>query len=87
MTLLELEEPPSLVHAVDRAPSTMGEVLTYVASRLGVPVPEDSGDGTLTGKTIDASLLHSLLPADGLRYPTFREGYGALIDAAEAERG
>ncbi|WP_146341726.1 NAD-dependent epimerase/dehydratase family protein [Nesterenkonia sp. NBAIMH1] len=87
VTLLELEEPPSLVHAVDRAPSTMGEVLTYVAARLGVPVPEDSGNGTLSGKTIDASLLHSLLPRDGLRYPTFREGYGALIDAAEAERG
>ena len=35
---------PALLHAADTEPAPMGEVLAFLAHRLGVPTPENSGD-------------------------------------------
>lgn len=78
-TVLRLADIPPLLHAVDREPATVGQVLTYLAGQMGVPVPDDNGTGTPSGKRIDGSPLHELLGQQGLRYPTFREGYSELL--------
>ena len=85
--VLAAPEPPRLLHAVDHDAALLGEVAAHLAHRMGVPVPPDDsgpGEGPL-GKTVDGTLVHSLLPADQWRYPTFREGYDALL--AEVSEG
>lgn len=77
--VLQAQQPPALLHAADTEPAPMGEVLAFLAHRLGVPTPENSGDGTSTGKTLDTTLLRRMLGARDLRFPTFREGYDALL--------
>lgn len=77
--ILEVDNPPSIVHAVDRAAAPLGEVADHIASLLGVPEPPaapETGRRDL-GKTLDGSLAHSLVRE--LQYPTFREGYAALL--------
>ncbi|MDO4919073.1 NAD(P)H-binding protein [Kocuria sp.] len=80
-TVLEAAEPPRLLHAVDHCAAQLGEVAAYLAHLVGVPVPPDSsgpGEGPL-GKLVDGTLVHSLVPRTEWRYPTFREGYRALV--------
>lgn len=81
LTLLEAERPPRLLHAVDAEPAPLGEVLRHLAAELNVPVPPDTGSGDPVGKAIDAAALHRLLGPNGLRYPSFREGYAPLLAA------
>ncbi len=82
VTLVASMDPPELLHATDGTPVRQAELATFIAQRLGVPTPPDSGDGTPRGKTIDASGLRSLSNSPSLRYPTFREGYAELISGA-----
>ncbi|MCT1615988.1 NAD-dependent epimerase/dehydratase family protein [Kocuria marina] len=84
--VLDAPEPPRLLHAVDHDAARLGDVVTHLAERLGVPGPPDnspSGDGPL-GKIIDGALVHSLVPRSRWRYPTFREGYDALLGTASS---
>lgn len=84
VTLVASMDPPELLHATDGTPVRQAELATFIAQRLGVPTPPDSGDGTPRGKTIDASALRNLSKSPPLRYPSFREGYAKLIsDAAQ----
>lgn len=86
-TVLDAPEPPRLLHAVDHDAAQLGDVVTHLAARLGVAVPPDSspaGEGPL-GKIIDGALVHSLVPRSRWRYPTFREGYDALLGASSPE--
>lgn len=76
--LLRAEEPPRLLHAVDRAPVPLGEVVDHIATRLGLPSPPDAG-GNGGGTVLDGSLAAAFLGE--LRYPTFREGYDELTSA------
>ena len=87
VALLEAEEPPRLLHAADREPAPMGEVVRHLSARLGVPVPPDTGPGTPSGKSIDAAALHRLLGPGGLRYPSFREGYEPLLGTFDQASG
>lgn len=80
VTVLGSPAPPELLHAVDTEPATQGEVMGFLAGRLGVPVPEDTGDGIRHGRTIDAHRLHAMLGEGGLSYPTYRQGYARLIE-------
>lgn len=75
--LLRMPEPPVLVHAVDQAPVPLGEVVAYVAGQLGMSVPPDDPTAEATGLVHDGSLLLSVLGC--LEYPTYREGYAAMI--------
>lgn len=78
-TVLEVQDAPSLLHAVDTEPAPLGEVAAHIARRLGVPVPPDSSpDGVRSeGKTLDSARMQALVGA--LAYPTYREGYDALL--------
>jgi len=83
-TVLESPEPPALVHAVDTEPAVLGDVATHIAGLLGVPVPADSSssaDNAPRGKVLDSSLMQEFVGA--LRYPTYREGYAALLSTEE----
>ncbi|MCT1607313.1 SDR family oxidoreductase [Nesterenkonia massiliensis] len=73
--LLRQPQPIPLLHAVDKAPVPLGEVLSFIAAQLGVPSPPDSGSGSPHGKRIDARMMHHLMEPQGLKYPTYREGY------------
>ncbi|ROZ64289.1 NAD-dependent dehydratase [Kocuria soli] len=74
--VLEADRPPSLLHAVDTEPAPMGDVAAYVAGLLNVPVPPDKPGGP-QGKALDSARMQELVGI--LRYPTYREGYSALL--------
>lgn len=75
--LLRMPGAPALVHAVDQAPAPLGDVVTFLADRLGLPVPADDG-GAPSGFVYDGTLLHSVL--GDLAYPTYEDGYAEMID-------
>ncbi|NKE10805.1 MULTISPECIES: NAD(P)H-binding protein [Kocuria] len=74
--VLEAEQPPSLLHAVDTEPARMGDVAAYIAGKLNVPVPPDKPGGS-AGKRLDSSRMQEFVSA--LRFPTYREGYDSLL--------
>ncbi|WP_423447194.1 NAD-dependent dehydratase [Kocuria sp. KSNUG] len=78
---------PRLLLAVDHDAAPLGDVAAHLAQRLGVPVPPDdsgAGEGPL-GKVVDGELVHALVPREEWRYPTFREGYDALLAHGSAD--
>ena len=75
--MLRAEDPPPLVHAVDQAPATMGEVVTFIADRLGVEPPPRAEPESHGGTVLDGTLLLDVLGT--LRYPSFHEGYAEML--------
>lgn len=75
--MLRTDDPPALLHAVDRKPAPLGDVVRFLAARLGVDVPPDSGSGAPSGLVHDGSLLLSLLGT--LEHPTYESGYADMI--------
>jgi nucleoside-diphosphate-sugar epimerase len=72
---------------VDEEPAARNDVLRWIAARLGVSL-ENAGEAEATGgrdrrRDTDKRCSSARLRASGFRfrYPTFREGYGALIAA------
>lgn len=82
--LLRAEDPPALVHGVDREPVRLGDVVAHIAARLGVPVPPHDPDGPGGGTVLDGARAHGIL--GGLALPTFREGYDAMLGGGDAAR-
>lgn len=74
--VLEADQPPRLLHAVDTEPARMGDVAAYIAEKLSVPTPQDKPGGS-EGKTLDSTRMQKFVGA--LRYPTYREGYDVLL--------
>jgi nucleoside-diphosphate-sugar epimerase len=75
-----LERPASVYLAVDHEPAPIQEVAAWLAARLGLEVPGGTrveSRGTATGKRC----RNDRLVGSGFRleYPTYREGYGALL--------
>lgn len=81
LTLLQADEVPAVLHAVDRRPATLGEVVAFLAERLGVPVPPRGEPAERRGTILDGTRLTEVV--DGLAYPTFEDGYGEML----AQRG
>ena len=83
--LMALERPDPLYLAGDEEPAEIGEVLRWLAARLGAPEPHvDSQEtGMRYGRTSNKRVRSARLRASGyrFRFPTFREGYGELIAA------
>ena len=83
--LLALERPEPLYVGVDDEPASQCDVYRWIARRLGVPGPkvEAAAGETRYGRRSNKWCGNRRLRASGyaFRYPTFREGYGALIDA------
>ena len=87
--LVHLVERPALASLYlgsDLAPTPMGEILDWIAARLGLDAPppgEDSGEAPQRGgnKRISSARLR----AEGFRflYPTYREGFAAILAASD----
>lgn len=78
--LLLRAEPPAPVYlGVDNAPVVSAEVLTFVAAELGLPAPRLTGAESQRGG--DKRLSNALLRSTGFTfsYPTYVEGYRALL--------
>jgi nucleoside-diphosphate-sugar epimerase len=75
--MLHESAPPDVLHAVDRAPAPLGDVVRHVAARLGVPVPPDTGETDAGGTVLDGTAATALL--GHYAYPDFAAGYDALI--------
>lgn len=76
-SLLTAADPPRLVHAVDQRPALLGEVVTFIADRLGLQPPPALQPEETSGTVLDGGLLHNWLGP--LRFPTFQAGYENLL--------
>jgi nucleoside-diphosphate-sugar epimerase len=89
--LLTLEQPDPLWLGVDREPAEECAVLDWLAARLGVPPPRRVPreiDGAGRPETSRRCLSRKLVASGYVfRYPTFRDGYAALVDEARPHRG
>jgi nucleoside-diphosphate-sugar epimerase len=83
--LLRLPSPAPLYLGVDDAPVDLAEVLTFLAVELSAPLPrleeEPNLPGVASPERTSKRCSNALLHATGypFRYPTYREGYGALL--------
>lgn len=76
--LLAVADPPALLHCVDQAPATLGDVVTFIAGRMGLRPPPRSDPGASGGTVLSGARNLDFL--GWLEYPTFEAGYGQLID-------
>jgi nucleoside-diphosphate-sugar epimerase len=79
--LLTLDDPDPVYVGVDDAPARLCDVYTHLAGLLGVPPPERGGGDERSRSNKRCS--NARLRATGFEflYPTFREGYRAMIEA------
>ncbi len=79
--LLTRSDAPAVVNVTDTEPATNATVLPWLAARMGRPAPPvdppDGPGGAPGGKRVDGALLQRTGFVH--RYPTFREGYAALV--------
>lgn len=75
--LLRMPRPPRLLHAVDERPVILGEVVEYIARRLGMQPPPDLGAAAESGHILDGALFCGVLGE--LEHPTFESGYDAML--------
>ena len=79
--LLQLDNPEPLYIGVDDEPSELRVVLEWLAETLGAPPPRTSDAGSGRERGGNKRCSNRRLRASGYRlsYPSFRDGYGALI--------
>lgn len=84
--LMTLTEPDRLYLGVDDAPTELAVVLEWIANRAGRPPPEITRTPAIERRGGNKRCSNQRLHASGyqLAYPTFKEGYGALLDAKQA---
>lgn len=75
--LLVHDAPPTLVHAVDSEPASLGDVAASIAGLMGVEPPPESETSGRRGNVVDGALLRSLLGT--LAYPSYRDGYAEMV--------
>jgi nucleoside-diphosphate-sugar epimerase len=78
-----LPDPAPLYLGVDDEPADLCAVYCWIAARLGLPPPRRSSEAARLryGRRSNKRCRNRLLRSCGyvFRYPTFREGYGALL--------
>ena len=79
--------PDPLYLGVDDEPADQATVIRWLADRMGAPAPRAGPDDPPRAgarPSTNKRCSNARLRASGyaFRYPSFREGYGALIDAA-----
>ena len=79
LTAMELE--PGIYNVADDEPVTQKVFLEWLADRLGKPMPPDGKTPPRKRAATSKRVRNAKLKAAGwaLRFPTFREGYEALI--------
>jgi nucleoside-diphosphate-sugar epimerase len=87
--LMTLPQPDSRYIGVDHEPADYCDVLCWLAAQLGAPPPRveaSSGTDTRRHRT-NKRCRHDKLITSGyvFRYPTFREGYAALLARTTAD--
>lgn len=77
--MLREEQPAPLYLGVDNAPVVSNDVLTFLAGELGLPAPTAGETDSRRGG--DKRLRNQLLLDTGFRftYPSYREGYRAIL--------
>lgn len=89
--LMSLAAPDPIYLGVDEEPADRNQVLSWLADRLGVPIqsalPIANGERGAkegpTGKRCSSAKLRAT--GFKLLYPTYREGYAALLAVMQAE--
>jgi len=84
--LMRLSSPETLYLSTDNEPADQSEVLRWLAGQMGSPLPRSesrapSGRESKSNKRCRNSRL--LQSGYSLRYPTFREGYKAMLAEME----
>jgi nucleoside-diphosphate-sugar epimerase len=77
--LMNLKSPDSLYIGVDNDPCDLREVVKWIAERIGVPAPTE--DYSERRRLSSKRCSNARLRASGyqFRYPSYREGYEALL--------
>jgi nucleoside-diphosphate-sugar epimerase len=85
--LMALGSPEVVYLGADNEPADQSEVLRWLAKRLGVPMPRTEPRAAVPPRKTQSNkrCRNSLLLETGyrFRYPTFREGYEAILDGME----
>ena len=76
--LLSLDDPQPVYLAVDDEPAPLCEVYRYVAALVGGPEPDVDGSVKRTRSNKRCSNARLTTSGYAFRYPSYREGYGAL---------
>lgn len=82
--LVERDRVQPLYLGTDEAPTPMGKILDWIADRLGLPrLPAGADEAGSPQRGGNKRLSSGRLRGEGFafRYPTYREGFGALIEA------
>jgi len=79
--LMALERPAPLYIGVDHEPSDRGEVLRWLAKEMGLPPPRVGPAVEYRSDPGNKRCSNARLLASGyrFRYPTYREGYAAIL--------
>lgn len=77
--VMDVEDPAPIYLGSDELPADLGEVLQFLAAELGLPDPPYGEAPSTRGgaRRVDSSLLRST--GFSLTYPTYREGYRAVL--------
>ncbi len=80
--LIAMKNPDPVYICSDHEPALKSEVVAWLADRLGIPAVRGTAAPTVRGNKRCSS---ALLRGTGFtfRYPTYREGYAALLSTAE----
>lgn len=81
--ILESDRPQSLYVGVDDEPATECAVMRWLAERLGCPAPRAAAARPSRGPLGNKRLSNRRIRESGFEflYPTYREGYAAVIEA------
>ena len=77
--MLRAEQPETLYLGVDSAPVPSVEVLSFLAEELGLPEPEIVENGGTRGGDKKLSNRRLLQTGFVFEYPSYREGYRAVL--------
>ena len=83
--LATLREPESVYAVVDSAPSPLRVVQSFLAERIDAPPPSPRHGAPLSPRRTNKRVRNGRLLRSGfeLLYPTYREGYEAVLAARE----
>ncbi|MCY3824503.1 MAG: SDR family oxidoreductase [Nitrospinae bacterium] len=85
--LMKMDAPDEIYVGVDDEPADRREVLNWLAARLGVPHPRETGvaEAPSTRAATNKRCSNARLKATGYRflYPSYREGYAEMIAEAK----
>jgi nucleoside-diphosphate-sugar epimerase len=83
LAALDRGEGGAVHHGSDAEPARRREVVEWIAARLGIPAPHSEAPTGGPSRRIRSERTRAALGV-ALAYPTFREGFAALVDLTGA---